>query len=186
MVKSLGSLGYLIIISLNALQVILFILPGEVFEIISGLMYGPYLGLLVVELGIMLGSFIILSIIKLFPPKSGKFKSYLQKKKLFSVLENAKQTEIIIFFITLIPCLPKDILLFIVPYSKIKTPKFLLINALARIPSIISSTYFGSSLLKGNYKLAFIILGLQALVGVIGLIFNKQILKLLTRKSIKK
>lgn len=184
-VKSMGVWGFFIMTLFNALQVVIFILPGEVFEIISGLMYGPYLGLFCVEIGIALGSFIVLGLLRLIPFSSDKLKNYLQKKKMFKSLTDSSRLEVVIFFITLIPCLPKDILLFVIPYTKIKTTRFLIINAIARVPSIITSTYFGSSLLHGNYKLAIILFTTQALIGVLGLIFNKKIMKIIYRKNKK-
>ncbi len=182
-VKDMGFWGFFVICFLNALQVIIFMIPGELFEIMSGLMYGPYLGFLAVEIGVALGSFVVLGIIKLLKFNNLRLKEYLQKKKFFNMLKDAKRLEVIVFFITLIPCLPKDILLFAIPYTDIKTTRFLLINAIARIPSIISSTYFGSSLLHGNYKVAIIIFSTQALIGILGLIFNKKIMEIVYRKN---
>lgn len=176
-VKSLGLWGYIILISLNCLQVVVAILPGELFEVFSGIVYGPWLGLLCVELGIALAVVIIILIIRAFNFKSNKLKEKLEGKKIYQIIKDSKRLEVIIFFLTIIPCLPKDIIVYAVAFSDLKLCRFLVINAIARIPSIIASTYFGASLLDGNYKLAIIIFGVQALVGLIGLIFNKKIVE---------
>lgn len=185
-VKNIGFWGYLVIILLNAFQVVIAIIPGEIFEVLAGLMYGPYFGFLAVELGVALGSIIVLGILKLIRVNKSRLRARLENKKLFKALQDSHRAELIIFFITIIPCLPKDLLLYIIPFTKIKTSRFLLINAVARIPSIISSTYFGSSLLDGNYTLAIIIFSTQAIVGVLGLIFHKKILDTLYKHKDKK
>lgn len=182
-VSSLGILGYLILISFNAIQVIIAVLPGEIFEVISGLMYGPWIGFIIVEIGIMVASIIVISIMRMLKLENSKIKRKLENKRLFKLMKDNKRLEVIIFFITIIPCLPKDLLVYIVPFTSIKLRRFLIINAIARIPSIISSTFFGSSLLSGNYIIAISIFTIQALIGIVGLIFNKKIINFIYRKN---
>lgn len=182
-INGLGVLGFLILISINAIQVIVAFLPGELFEIISGLMYGPWIGFLCVELGIALGSVIIIGLMKNFNLNNKKNESKLKNKKIYQVLRDSNRLEVILFFITLMPCVPKDIIVYIIPFTELKTIRFLVINAIARIPSIISSTYFGASLITGNYITAIIVYILQLLIGVIGLIYNKRITKVIYKMN---
>ena len=182
-INSLGILGYLILVSINAIQVIVAFLPGELFEIISGLMYGPWLGFLCVELGIALGSVIIISLMKSFKLNNKKNESKLKSKKIYQILRDSNRLEVILFFITLMPCVPKDLIVYIIPFTELRTVRFLTVNAIARIPSIISSTYFGASLITGNYITAIIVYILQLLIGVIGLIYNKRITKIIYKMN---
>jgi uncharacterized membrane protein YdjX (TVP38/TMEM64 family) len=79
------------------------------------------------------------------------------------------------------PLVPKDIFLYLAPLSKIKLHRFLIINAIARIPSILTSTLAGESLLEGNIVLAIIIYSVNFLIGILCIIFHKRIIEFLER-----
>lgn len=174
-----GVFGFLLLIIMNGIQVILAILPGEIFEIISGLMYGPWLGLLAVEAGIALGSFFVIFIMKLFKLNTKSNESKLCEGKLQRLIKDSRRLEVIIFFITLMPCIPKDFIVYVIPFTNLKIIRFLLINAVARIPSIITSTYFGFTLINGNYIAALVIFLVQLIIALIGLLLNKKIVNFL-------
>ncbi len=58
--------------------------------------------------------------------------------------------DILVFLLFCIPGTPKDILTYIAVLLPINIYRFLVISTIARIPSVISSTIVGSSLLTGN------------------------------------
>ena len=108
---------------------------------------------------------------------------YKEKLKTYNFLNNPKKIHIYFFILFLIPGLPKDIFLYLVPFLPIKFTSFLIISSIARIPSILSSTIVGKSLIDGNYLTSFIVFGIFAVLGVIGILFNDKIIKLFTKKS---
>lgn len=179
-IKMKGFWGYTILALLNALQVIIALLPGEVFEIASGAIFGPVLGLVIVELGVALGSFIIIYLIRLL-----NLKINIEKLKpiwLKNILTESSRLKTMIFFLTLIPGLPKDIYVYFIAMTDISTFDFLLINAVARIPSILSSTLIGASVINGNYRLATFVFIVELIISLFGILYNKKIAHLISSK----
>ena len=74
----------------------------------------------------------------------------------------------------LIPGTPKDLLVYIAGLLPLKPLRFVLISTFARLPSVISSTFAGSSLVAGDWKFSLIIyLVTFLLVGIAIFIINK-------------
>lgn len=176
--KNLGFKGIIAIIAFFALQLAIPFLPGEPLEIISGAIYGPILGMLYAQIGVFIGSYIVISLIRALNIKVKKINRY---KWLRNILDNPKRLNLTIFFITLIPGFPKDILPFLVSQTMIKKRSYLLINFIARVPSILSSTLIGSSFFNGNPKVGIIIIALEFIIGILGIIFNKKIVDFISK-----
>ena len=81
--------------------------------------------------------------VKLF---AKKYMIKLQEKlKQYDFLNNKKKVAIYLFIIYLIPGIPKDIITYLVPFLPIGFLPFIAVTSIARIPSIISSTYSSAS-----------------------------------------
>lgn len=185
-IQNTGFLGGLILIIIQTLQIVVAFIPGEFVEIASGVMFGPFLGLILCIIGLNLGTLIIFGLVKLlgkpFVKQNVKEKEY----KYFKFLEDPNRALIILFFIFLIPGIPKDILIYLVPLTKVKLWKFLIASSIARIPTIISSTFIGSSILSENYLVATIVFVIFLVLAIVGLIFNKQICDFLENRVFNK
>lgn len=182
--QSKGILGALLLILFGIVQVVLAIIPGEILEIISGLMYGPWIGLLICEVGILIGSILVYYLTKVLG--KGFANCFLDTDKYqdkFKLLNNSKRVEVLMISYLLFPGLPKDFLAFVAPFTKIGLIRFLIINAIGRIPSILSSTYFGGSLFSGHYKIAVTIYVIEGVLALLGFVFNKQISQLIDKKN---
>lgn len=177
LINSFGLGGYLIMLGIQIIQVIIAFIPGEPIEIIAGMMYGTFGGLLLCLVGCIIGStFVFLLVKKLginFVNKiinSEKFQSY-------DFLKNPDKRDSLIFTLFLIPGTPKDVLTYFAPFTGIKLLKFLFIIMIARIPSIISSTYAGATLSRGELWKSVVIFLICGLIGLGGIIINNHFLK---------
>ena len=81
-----------------------------------------------------------------------------------------------IFVIYLIPGTPKDVLTYAAGITDLDMKKFMLITSIARIPSIISSTWCGNQITGRNFDLAIIIFAVTALLSIICSFFYKKII----------
>ena len=146
--------GSLIIIVLEALKVFVVMLPGEPIEILSGMCYGPVLGLLVVYIGIIISTILISKIVKKFG--IDLVKDIVPEEKFNKVEEIIKtypeRIENIIFILYFLPIIPKDFLTYIGSLLPISTKKFLFISLVARFPAVFSSTFVGNKILDGDIK----------------------------------
>ena len=146
--------------SLQIAQIFLAILPGEPLEILAGMCYGGIGGTIFILVSVFVTTTVIVMLVK----KYGKKLVYeffdknkidkIEKSKTFN---NPKKIEMILFILFFIPGTPKDLLVYIGGLLPIKTLRFILIATFARIPSIISSTFAGSNIMKGDIKSIVII-----------------------------
>ena len=79
------------------------------------------------------------------------------------------------FILFLVPGTPKDALLtHIIPLTKINPVKYFALSTIARIPSIVTSTFLGSSIGKGNILLSVIIFILTGALGIVGILYDNK------------
>lgn len=181
-----GSYAWLLLLICSMLQVILAVLPNGIFELVSGLMYGPAIGVVISLAGVTLGSLLVLLLVKAFGKGFASLFVNLEESDRFKFLKEEKRCLIMIFGLLFIPGLPKDFIVFLVPFMNVKIRNFLLVNLIARAPSTILSVYLGDSLMTGNIGLA-IVLGICAgIIGALCLIFNKQIEAFINKITTKK
>lgn len=158
-IQQSGMIGPLILFGLEIAQVLLAILPGEPIEVLAGICFGPIWG----TIFLMISVFIITCIIYFLVKKYGRKFIYeffpkeevnkLENSKLF---KDSKKIEMVMIILFLIPCTPKDLLVYIGGLLPIKSSRFILISTLLRFPSIISSTIAGDNILGGEWKIGIL------------------------------
>lgn len=176
-IESAGFFGVFILLFVQILQVVIAIIPGELVEVLAGLLYGTLLGYVICEVGMLIGTIVIFyGVKKLGQSKIDKLNEN-EKFTKFAILNNAQSLEILTFIMFFIPGTPKDLLTYFMPFTKIEPKKFLTIVAIARTPSIISSTYAGSSLGEGDWLRMGIAFAVIMVTGLIGIRYNNQIVE---------
>ena len=102
-VQSTGIFGALILILIQILQVVVAFIPGEFVELAAGVMFGPWIGLIVCLIGLNLGTMLIFMFVRWFG------RSFVQDNvsngefERLKFLNNPRRALIITFFILLIP-----------------------------------------------------------------------------------
>lgn len=180
-IQSVGISGWFIMLAVQVLQVIFAIIPGEPVEVLSGLLFGTWSGLFLCLLGILVGTAIIYCIVKWFGKPFVEMVVSPEKIEKLNFLNNSKRLELIVFILYFIPGTPKDLLTYIVPLTNIKPSAFFLIATLARIPSIVTSTFAGSALYDGNLLTSIIMFAVAGALGICGIIFNQKIMSFFNR-----
>lgn len=167
--QSRGIGGWLAFLGIQILQVVVAMIPGEPVEIFAGLMYGPVWGTLSCMLGIFIGSMLVYQLVRrLGMPLVSIF---LDPKRLqnFRLLQDKRRFEQLSFLLFFIPGTPKDLLTWAAGLIDIRPMRFFAISTVARLPSLLSSTLAGASLISGNFTttvLIFVITGGISLLGV--------------------
>lgn len=179
-IAELGIKGWLIFLVIQILQIFIAFIPGEIVEILAGILYGPFIGLLTCLLGIALGSILIYYTVKIFANKS--IPKLKEKLKTYNFLNNPKKIHIYLFIIFLVPGIPKDIFIYLIPFLPIKFMEYLIIALTARIPSILSSNIVGDSIMNGNYLTSIIVFSVFLILGIIGILFRDKLLQLFKKK----
>ena len=182
-IQSHGAAGYIIYVIMTALQVFAAIIPGEPFEIAAGYAFGWLGGTLLAMLGIALGQTLVFLIIKKFGRHALELfipYSKVQSVKYFHDTGNMFRMMFLLFFI---PGTPKDILTYCAALSNIDYLSFIVITMIARLPSILSSTLSGDAISGGNYILAGVVIGISAVLAIVGMIIYSKKKKSLNKKA---
>jgi uncharacterized membrane protein YdjX (TVP38/TMEM64 family) len=173
-VNESGIWGMIAFVGMTVFQVIIAFVPGEPLEIGAGYAFGAFWGTLLCIIGITLGSLIVFLLVRTLGVRLLEVFFTYEKIKSLKFLQNEKRLALITFFLFFLPGTPKDLLTYFVGLTKIDFKGFLFIVAVARIPSVITSTIGGSLLGSEKYILAVIAFGITLLISVIGwFIYNK-------------
>lgn len=175
-VRDAGPMGFLILLALQFLQIVVAFIPGEATQMAAGMLYGPWIGGLVILLGSVLSSaFVFMVVHRLGAPfvKDMVSEKWMDK---FERFEKSGKLELIVFVLFLIPGMPKDIFTYLVPSTDMRMRTFLLLSNVGRIPGILVSTYAASGLVDGNVWQSIVILAALAVVAVVCVIFREQLM----------
>ncbi|MEE0845962.1 MAG: TVP38/TMEM64 family protein [Eggerthellaceae bacterium] len=175
-VRAAGPVGFVILLGLQFLQIVVAFIPGEVTQMAAGLLYGPWVGALVILVGCVLSSAFVYVVVKrLGAPFVQKMvpEKYLGK---FRAFEESGKLNVIVFILFLIPGLPKDVFTYLVPLTDMPMRTFLILSNLGRIPGIVVSTYAADGLADGRVTESVIIFVALAAIAVVGILLRDRIM----------
>lgn len=175
-VRSAGPVGFLILLGLQFLQIVVAFIPGEATQMAAGLIYGPWVGALIIFVGCVLSSAFIFVVVKrLGAPFVQKMvpTQYLEK---FRKFEESGKLNITVFILFLIPGLPKDVFTYLVPLTDMSMRTFLILSNVGRIPGIVVSTYAASGLAEGRVLESVIIFAVLAAIAIVGILLRDKIM----------
>lgn len=170
-----GAAGPIVFLGLQALQVIVFVIPGEVPQIAGGYLFGILGGLILSAIGIAIGSCVSFFLARLlgvpfvhvlFPPE--------QVQRIEKLAASPRST-MALFLLFLIPGIPKDILCYVAGLAPMRFLVFFVISLSGRMPGILGSVIMGNAAAEQNWVFAAIVLSISVVFFVIGLLFRVKI-----------
>lgn len=180
-IDSVGYWGLLFLLCLQVLQIIVAFIPGEPVELLAGLLYGTWGGLAVCLVGVVIGEAAVFGFSRRFGHKLHE--KLFSKKKLeeYRFLNTTEKVETVVFLLFLIPGTPKDLLTYLVGITPIQMKAFLILSTLARIPSVVTSTWMGSTVSQGQWGMTGIVFLLTAAIGILGIFLKDQLMNMFQR-----
>lgn len=173
-INSFGIWGWLVLLGLQILQVFVALIPGELLESAAGYAFGPFIGTAVCYIGVAIGSALIFFLTRRFGIKLVEVFVSRDKINDLRFINTETKRNNLIFLIFFIPGTPKDLVTYFVGLTNIKFGTFLGISLVARIPSVISSTFGGHLIGEEKYWGAIILYGVTGILSISGLfIYNK-------------
>ena len=176
-IQSFGALGPLVLLCLQLLQVFIALIPGEILESAAGYAFGPWMGTAICYLGIAVASVLIFGITRRYGVKLVEVFISREKINELRFLNTEQKRDTLIFLLFFIPGTPKDLLTYFVGLTDIKLGTFLLLSMVARIPSVLTSTFGGHLLGEERYTGAVILYGVTGLLSLLGLMGYNRYLK---------
>ena len=176
-VAGLGFKGVLILFGFQVLQIVVAVIPGGPVELIAGAAYGAWGGLLILELGCAVATVLIFSLVRKFGlPLVRRFFGD-DAINTWGFLKDEKKTAMVTFILFLIPGVPKDTLTYLAPLSRLSLVQFTLISVIARFPAMFMSVVMGDAAIQGKWGMFFLLFGITALVGILGIQFRDRIIR---------
>lgn len=184
-VSEKGVWSPLVFLVLQIIQVIIFIIPGEVPQIAGGYLFGIWLGTLYSCTGIAIGSAINFALAR----KLGMpfVKHVLSKKQLESLekIATSPRAQIGFFILFVIPGLPKDSLCYVAGLTSMRFLYFLIVSSAGRMLGIIGSAWIGSLLAEQVILPAVIIMIAATVLFLLGYFFRQKIEDFIIKYSAK-
>lgn len=169
--------GRLIYIGIQMLQVFIAFIPGEAVEIAGGLAFGAWEGLLLSLIGVAIGSSIIFILSKTLGMKFVRLFVSDEKINDLAIIRSDTRLNSLVFLVFFLPGTPKDALTYVVGLTRMKLHTFLLISLVARIPSVLTSTWGGDKIMQGEYLGAIIIFAITGILGAVGMLIYRRMSK---------
>ena len=176
-VRSFGMMGPVVVLGLQILQVFIALIPGEIVESAAGYVLGPWLGTAICYLGICMASALIFTLTRQYGVRLVEVFISREKINELRFLNTEQKRNTLIFLLFFIPGTPKDLLTYFVGLTDIRLKTFLLLSMIARIPSVISSTFGGHLLGQERYIGAVILYGITGLLSLLGMVGYNRYLK---------
>ena len=168
-------------IGLQIVQIVISIIPGQVFQMAAGYIYGFWPALLFAMTGALLGTTLSFMLAKVLGRDF--LHIFFGEEKMSYYIErlNSKKMYAIVFFLYLIPGIPKDMVSYAAGVSEIKFKPFIIISALGRLPGMIGCLLMGDMMMEENYTGAVIIGVFAVITFALCIILRKKIHGLLDK-----
>jgi uncharacterized membrane protein YdjX (TVP38/TMEM64 family) len=170
-----GLFAPLIFIGLQALQVIIAPIPGEVTGILGGYLFGEWAGLVYSTIGLTLGSVTAFGAGRWLGAHSVRtLVSHETWEKMGFIVE--AEGAILCFIIYLIPGLPKDMVCYLFGMSPMPLWVFALVSTLGRIPGTWLLSAQGAHTAAGDYQQVVLLTAIAVAVALPLYYFRNRIM----------
>jgi len=185
-IEGWGAVAPLAFVGVQAIQVIVFAIPGEVVQIAGGYLFGGWVGILLSLSGILAGSTVAFFLSRwLGRPFVAAVIPAAQIERVEKLLES-RSSRIVFFVLFLIPGVPKDILCYVAGLTPMSFLFFLGVSAVGRLPGIVGSSIIGGAARANRWVALGILLLAAIMLFAAGMIFRTQLQALVERVLGKK
>lgn len=176
-VDASGIWGRVLFVGMVVLQVVVAFIPGEPVELAAGYAFGFWEGSALTMAGFLLGSWLVFALVRKFGVKLVEVFFHKNKIAELRFLQNPRKAKIIAFLLMLIPGTPKDFLNYFAGLTPLTLSQWLRIVALARIPSLVTSSLTGAAAGEENYILSGVMLAVTLIISISGILYYRHICK---------
>ena len=165
-----GPMAVIAYLGMQILQIVVAIIPGEPLEIAAGYAFGAWEGTLLCLAGAFLGRVAVFLLVRRFGTRAVEVFFPLEKLNDLKFLRNRRKMTWWVFFLFFLPGTPKDVLCYFVGLTDLPLKSWLLIAAVAPLPSIVTSTIGGNALGVGGSTFAVIVFFVTLVISGLGLL----------------
>ena len=174
-VDSSGFVSRVIFVGMVVFQLIIALIPGEPLEMGAGYAFGAWEGTILCIIGCVIGSALVFLFVRRFGVKLVEVFFPREKIRSLRFLQDSRRLNLLTFIVFFIPGTPKDLLSYFIGLTDMKLGTWLLITAVARIPSIVTSTVTGDALGLKDYQFALIAFGVTLALSLAGILVYRRL-----------
>ena len=174
-VDSSGFVSRVIFVGMVVFQLIIALIPGEPLEMGAGYAFGAVEGTILCIIGCVIGSALVFLFVRRFGVKLVEVFFPREKIRSLRFLQDSRRLNLLTFIVFFIPGTPKDLLSYFIGLTDMKLGTWLFITAVARIPSIVTSTVTGDALGLKNYQFALIAFGVTLALSLLGILVYRRL-----------
>lgn len=174
-VDSSGFVSRVIFVGMVVFQLIIALIPGEPLEMGAGYAFGAWEGTILCIIGCVIGSALVFLFVRRFGVKLVEVFFPREKIRSLRFLQDSRRLNLLTFIVFFIPGTPKDLLSYFIGLTDMKLGTWLLITAVARIPSIVTSTVTGDALGLKDYQFALIAFGVTLVLSLAGILVYRRL-----------
>jgi uncharacterized membrane protein YdjX (TVP38/TMEM64 family) len=154
--RSWGAWAPLVFALIQAVQVVVAPIPGELTGVVGGFLFGTFYGTIYSSLGLTIGSLIAFLTARVVGLPLVKLVVKAETIEKFHFVTEPRG-EIATLVLFMIPGFPKDILSYLLGLSPMRFLTFLVVCSLGRIPGTLMLGYSGSVVYKEQWRMLGII-----------------------------
>ncbi len=160
----------------EVLQILISVLPGQLFQMAAGYLFGFVPGVILTLIGAVIGTVITFCLARVLGSDAVHMMLGEERSRQYTELLSSKKAYLITFIIYLIPGLPKDAVCYIAGVSDIRLIPFLTVSVTGRMPAMAGSVAFGALYMKQNYTGMIILAAAVGVICMISLIKRKELI----------
>ena len=164
-----------VILGMVIFQLIIALIPGEPLEMGAGYAFGAWEGTILCIIGCVIGSALVFLFVRRFGVKLVEVFFPREKIRSLRFLQDSRRLNLLTFIVFFIPGTPKDLLSYFIGLTDMKLGTWLFITAVARIPSIVTSTVTGDALGLKDYQFALIAFGVTLALSLAGILVYRRL-----------
>lgn len=171
----------IVYIVLQIIQVIISVLPGQIFQMAAGYLYGFWAALLFAMTGAIIGTAISFMIAKVLGRDFLHILFGEERISYYVERLNSKRMYTLVFLIYLIPGIPKDMVSYASGISEIRFKPFIILSSIGRIPGMAGSLLMGTMLEDEKFGFAIGIGLVAVIMCILCVVFKDTLIKFLDK-----
>ena len=144
LMKEKGWFGYLIVIMVEALEMVVICIPAEFIQIPAGISFHPLISILLCDIGVCLGASIIFFIVHVLKFNSAYIENKQKKINTLASKKSGQSTQILMYFLFVTPIIPFGAICYYASNRKISYARYIFTCATGVLPSIVTSIFMGA------------------------------------------
>lgn len=181
-IRSTGAFAPVVFLTVQALQVLIAPVPGQVLGFVAGYLFGVVWGTALSVAGATVGGYVAFRLARRYGRPIVERLVEDEAIDLFDSV-SSRHGDVVLFLIFLIPGLPDDAICFLAGVSDIDTRSFLLASVVGRLPGYFLVALAGARLAEARPAETTALLVALALVSVVGYLARGRIVRWLDDES---